>query len=155
MTLYYLSTTDIHELRSPSTLGAAYGVGFLTREAAADALAALDDDGDLEIVEADVRDLPSDVAIPTAGVAIVGGDEGPIYGVAETVEEAYAELRANYDQTRGVPDVVGWQYRDAADVGFVYSIPCTADLMDAVDVKGGAVLFDVVGRGRRAVAVMP
>lgn len=154
MTIYYLSTTDIHELRSPSTLGAAYGAGFLTHEAAADALAALDDDGDLEIVEADVRDLPSDVAIPTGGVAIVGGDEGPIYGVGSTAEEAEAQAALAYDRTRGVPDVVGWQYRDGADVGLVYSIPCTTDLMDAVDVKGGAVPFDIVGRGRRAVAVL-
>lgn len=154
MTIYYLSTTDMHELRSPSTLGAAYGVGFLTREAAADALAALDADGDLEIVEADVRDLPSDVAIPISGVAIVGGDEGPIYGVGSTEAEAQAAATLAYDRTREAPEVVGWQYRDAADVGLVYSIPCTADLMNAVAVKGGMVALDVVGRGRRAVAVL-
>lgn len=42
MTLFYLSTTDIHELRSPSTLGPAYGVAFETHEAAAMALAVID-----------------------------------------------------------------------------------------------------------------
>lgn len=154
MIVYYLDTTDIHELRSHETLGAAYGVAFLTHEAAADALAALDDDGDLEIVETDALDLPGDVRIPAAGFAIVAGDEGPVYGVGATEAAAMAAALTAYDPTREAPEVVGWQYRDAADTGLVYSIPCTQAMLDVVAAKGGAVAFDVVGRGRRAVAVV-
>lgn len=153
-TIYYLDTTDAHSIRCHETLGQFFGVGFLTREEAASAQASLDDCDDLEIVEADVRDLPPDVSIPTAGVVIVAGDEGPIYGAAQTVEEAHAEFVAHYDHTRQAPEVVGWQYRDAADTGLVYSVPCSRDLLDAVIVRGGDVSFEIVGRGRRAVAVL-
>lgn len=152
-TIYYLDT-DAGTTRCHETLGQFFGVGFLTREEAASAQASLDDCDDLEIVEADVRDLPPDVSIPTAGVVIVAGDEGPIYGAAQTVEEAHAEFVAHYDHTRQAPEVVGWQYRDAADTGLVYSVPCSRDLLDAVSARGGGVSFEIVGRGRRAVAVL-
>jgi hypothetical protein len=153
-TLFYLDTTDAHSLRCHETLGAFFGIAFLTRDEAASAQASLDDCDDLEIVEADVRDLPPDVSIPVAGVAIVAGDEGPIYGVAESVDEAYGEFVAHYDNTRQAPEVVGWQYRDAADTVLVYSVPCSRDLIDAVGERGGGVSFEIIGRGRRAVAVL-
>lgn len=153
-TVYYLDTTEAHSLRCHETLGAFFGVAFLTRDEAASAQASLNNYNNLDIVEADVRDLPPDVSIPVAGVAIVAGDEGPIYGVAESVEEAYGEFVAHYDNTRQAPEVVGWQYRDAADTGLVYSVPCSRDLLDAVGERGGAVSFEIIGRGRRAVAVL-
>lgn len=154
MILFYLDPIDIYELRSPETLGAAYGVAYATRDEAADALCALDDTDGIEIIECDALDLPGDVRIPTSGFAIVAGDEGPVYGVGATEAAAMAAALTAYDPTREVPEVVGWQYRDAADTGLAYSIPCTQTMLDAVAVKGGTVAFDVVGRGKRAVAVV-
>lgn len=154
MTLFYLDTADAHSLRSRETLGNFFGVAFLTHEAAADAQVSLDDCDDLEIVEADARDLPDDVKIPTAGFAIVAGDEGPVYGVGATISDAETAASQSYDQTRESPEVVEWALRDAADSGLVYSIPCTQDLIDAVADRGGMISFDIIGRGKRAVAVL-
>lgn len=154
MNLYSLSTTDIHELRSPSTLGAAYGLAFETYEAAADILAALDDDGDLEIIGADAADLPSDVRIPTAGFAVVAGREGPIYGVGVTVENAEDAARENFDLTRPAPEIDELRYASDSDENAVYLVPCTQTLIDAVTANGGGIALDVVGRGSRMVAVV-
>lgn len=153
MTLFYLSTTDIHELRSPSTLGPAYGVAFETHEAAAMALAAIDEDGDLEIIEADVADLPSDVRIPAAGFAVIAGSEGPIYGVGTKTEDAEEAARDSFDPARDAPEIDEWRYAADGAENTVYLIPCTQDVIDAVEARGGNIGFQIVGRGSRAVAV--
>ncbi len=91
--------------------------------------------------------------IPAAGFAIIDGSEGPIYGVGTTPDAALKAARDSFDPARDAPEIDEWQYAADGAENTVYLIPCTQDVIDAVEARGGNIGFRIVGRGSRAVAV--